>query len=326
MQKDKLFFFDVNHSGNYNESVDFLYQIAGFYSETYEVYILHEKDDYKIISYRDYPNIKHMTFKQLSQKKINITATDVIFTPESYIDVIKNLKENKVPATIVLVCMSYSQILLSLSLGDNWLHYNIKHVIVPNESVKEFCQSIFPSVKYHTFNQQMQEMDKIDFSEVIPLPTIVIGNGMQGEVSSFVNHFFLKYPQYSFIPIRTLNSGDLDHAYIQLKESSCLVLLDSSVSDYQIAKMAANVDCPVLGIAPQLPPQWLYDENGYRYGEWTSNYYRLVDMVAQFIESWLTDTYEHKTIDKINNQANTNDFVKEIIEEKKKLIENKTKK
>ena len=69
-------------------------------------------------------------------------------------------------------------------------------------------------------------------------------------------------------------------------ETSCLSVWVDEISGYgtfPLESMKSNV--PVLGLVPNLLPEWMTEENGL----WINNKIQLVDFIADYLQNWLED-------------------------------------
>jgi hypothetical protein len=75
---------------------------------------------------------------------------------------------------------------------------------------------------------------------------------------------------------------------------------------------------PVLGVVPNLLPQWLNEENGF----WINNKIQTVDFIADILQNWLEDNlkpelYENikKTVESLPTKESFNKNVLDLFEE-----------
>jgi hypothetical protein len=69
-------------------------------------------------------------------------------------------------------------------------------------------------------------------------------------------------------------------------ETSCLSVWVDEISGYgtfPLESMKSNV--PVLGLVPNLLPEWMTEENGL----WINNKTQIVDFIADYLQNWLED-------------------------------------
>ena len=70
-----------------------------------------------------------------------------------------------------------------------------------------------------------------------------------------------------------------------LKESFVSIWVDkeSGFGTYPIESMISNT--PVIGLVPNLKPDWLNENNGI----WTYEFNEIIDVTANFAQNWLED-------------------------------------
>ena len=97
-------------------------------------------------------------------------------------------------------------------------------------------------------------------------------------------------------------------------ETSCLSVWIDEVSGYGTFPLESmKCGIPVLGVVPNLLPEWLNEDNGL----WINNKIQLVDFIADYLQNWLEDNVNEnlfiemkKTVDSLQTKEN---FEKESV-------------
>jgi len=116
-------------------------------------------------------------------------------------------------------------------------------------------------------------------------PIISVHSREPRDTANLIKAFYIKFPQYRWITFRDMrNLSEKDFA--RGLENSCLSVWIDETSGYgtfPLESMKCNV--PVLGIVPNLIPEWMNDDNGL----WINNKIQLPDFVADYLQNWLED-------------------------------------
>lgn len=295
--KNSAFFFVEDYNGNYNYKTEYFYAVANFYySKGLNVYMVHEKVDYKI-PYQNYDKLVHISFEEISEnKEIKITPVDYIFVPEIYIEVVAQMRKQKVPAEIIVVSQDYNKIFDPLEIGENWLMHGIKHVITVSEEQRKYLLDFFPSLDVRVLNPFVAD-DFIPATEPRkPIVTFISGN--ERIVENTVKKFQTKYTQYAWIPFKIISPLSTADMARQLKESACAVDLEEYSPFKLEALQAFKTKTPVIGLLPKLSLQWLNKEGKVKNNAvWTINEMQIIDFLALFIDKWVTDQLDDSVIE-----------------------------
>jgi glycosyltransferase involved in cell wall biosynthesis len=78
---------------------------------------------------------------------------------------------------------------------------------------------------------------------------------------------------------------------------------------------------PVIGMVPNLKPEWLNEDNGL----WLVNKNSIVDVIADFVQNWLEDNINPELYSEMESTANTysdfEKFEKSVLETFSNIIE-----
>ena len=146
-----------------------------------------------------------------------------------------------------------------------------------------------------------------DFKPInLPLkPYVAISCRDRAVHRKLISEFYLKFPQLRWITFRDMVQMSYDEFSSNLKECMVSVWVDdeSTFGTFPLESMKSNV--PVIGKVPNLPAEWMTEENGI----WITDKTLFADVIADFIQNWLEDNikpemYEEmkKTSDKYSNK------------------------
>jgi glycosyltransferase involved in cell wall biosynthesis len=140
---------------------------------------------------------------------------------------------------------------------------------------------------------------------------------------NLIKTFYAKFPQYRWITFRDLRGLSQEEFTNAMKESFSSVWIDniSSFGTFPLESMKMGI--PVIGLVPNLTPEWMNEENGI----WINNQNMLVDVIADFIQNWLEDNINPKLYEEmeitINKLSTQEKFDSEVVELFTKMIDNR---
>jgi hypothetical protein len=111
---------------------------------------------------------------------------------------------------------------------------------------------------------------------------------------------------------------NVDQFAEELKNCFVSVWIDevSSYGTFPLESMKTNI--PVIGLVPNIIPEWMNEDNGL----WINNKTQVVDFLADYIQNWLEDNtnpkiiYEmEKTVESLPTKENFTNKVKELFNE-----------
>ncbi len=87
----------------------------------------------------------------------------------------------------------------------------------------------------------------------------------------------------------------------KLRESFVSVWIDetSSYGTFPLESMKSNV--PVIGLVPNVLPNWINEDNGI----WVNNKTHIVDVLADHLQNWLEDNVSDEFLEKIKTTVDS---------------------
>jgi glycosyltransferase involved in cell wall biosynthesis len=116
-------------------------------------------------------------------------------------------------------------------------------------------------------------------------PIITVHSRDQRDTVNLIKTFYIKFPQYRWITFRDMRNLT-ETEFAKGLDESCLSVWIDDVSGYgtfPLESMKCGV--PVLGLVPNLLPEWMTEDNGL----WINNKTQLVDFIADYLQNWLED-------------------------------------
>jgi glycosyltransferase involved in cell wall biosynthesis len=151
-----------------------------------------------------------------------------------------------------------------------------------------------------------------------PMPIIGVHSREQEDTINLIKTFYLRFPQYRWFTFRDLRG--LSHEQFANAVSECMLTVwidsESGYGTFPLESMKSGV--PVMGIAPELVPYWMNEENGI----WIKDRILLPELLGDWIQNWLEDNiapsiYENmeKTISSLPSRDDFENKVLSLFEE-----------
>ena len=192
---------------------------------------------------------------------------------------VKNL-----PCGKIVLCQAYDHVLETLSPGATWQQYGFYKCIATSETQKEEISKIMRNISFDIIKPTIS--DCFVKQTHPPKPIILVHTREQREGLNLIKSFYLKYPQFRFFTFRDLRGLSEEEFANAMKDAFLGVWVDttSSFGTFPIECMASGI--PVIGKVPNLKPEWMNEKNGV----WVENTLQIVDVIADFAQTWLEDS------------------------------------
>lgn len=279
----KIYFFVMDTKGNPLASLATIYEHARILRELgYDALILHEKSDYTPVGLslgEVYAQIPHTS---IEKQQLKVNTQDFIVIPEIFANVME--QTSKLPSKRIVFSQSFDYIFEMLLPGKNWADFGITDVITTTEKQKEYVENLFSKrVKAEVIPVSIPEYFKP--SETPKKPIIAISTRDQRDLVKIYKTFYLKYPHLKWVSFRDMRGLPKEVFAKSLAESCLAVWIDdnSAFGTFPIEAMKSNV--PVLGVVPNMVPDWMTDKNGL----WTHDPLMVADLAANYFQTWLED-------------------------------------
>jgi hypothetical protein len=319
-KKFRIFFFVMDTKGNVVASLANIYEHARILRQLgYDAQILHEKSDYMSvvpILGDEYSDIPHVS---ADNQQLKVSSQDFIIIPEIFANVMEQTA--KLPSKRIVFLQSYDYIFEMLMPGKNWAEYGITDVITTTQKQKEYVEDLF-------LNRVNAEVIPVSIpsyfkeSDKPKKPIIAISTRDQRDLVKIYKRFYLKYPHLKWVSFRDMRGLPRETFASSLAESCLAIWVDeiSSFGTFPVEAMKCNV--PVLGLVPNMVPEWMADKNGL----WTHDSLAITDLAANYFQAWLEDSEPQEIfeeMEKIKNLYTVEQQTEKIKEVYGRIVENR---
>ena len=320
-KKSRIYFLVQDTKGNAKASIRYIYEMAmTLKNKGFNAIMLHETPDY--FGVKDWLGEDYMTnleHRPIEGSNLEISPEDLIVVPEIYGFIMDQI--TKLPCGKVVLSQSYDYIFETLQPGQTWTQLGFHKCITTSEKQKELISTTMRSVSVDVIEPTISEV--FQKQEFPPKTIIGVHTREHRDTVNLIKTFYAKFPQYRWITFRDLR-GLSQHEFTNaMKESFASVWIDniSSFGTFPLESMKMGI--PVVGLVPNLTPEWMNEENGI----WINNQNMLVDVIADFIQNWLEDNINPKLYEEmemtINNLSTQEKFDSDVVELFTKMIDNR---
>ena len=320
-KKSRIYFIVQDTKGNAKASIRYIYEMAmSLKNNGFNAIILHETPEYFGVT--DWLGEEYMTnldHKSIEGTNLEISPEDLIVIPEIYGFIMDQI--TKLPCGKIVLSQSYDYIFETLQPGQTWTQLGFHKCITTSEKQKEYISSTMRSVSVDVIEPTISEVFE---KQKFPPKTIIgVHTRDHRDTVNLIKTFYTKFPQYRWITFRDLRGLSQEEFTNAMKESFSSVWIDniSSFGTFPLESMKMGI--PVIGLVPNLTPEWMNEENGI----WINNQNMLVDVIADFIQNWLEDNINPKLYEEmeitINKLSTQEKFDSEVVELFTKMIDNR---
>jgi len=317
-KKSRLYFLVQDTKGNAKASVSFIYNMALTLKKAgYNSIILHEKPDYVGVSgWMGEEYMKELPHKSIEGQNLEVSPEDFLVIPELYGFVMSQV--SKLPCGKIVLCQAYDHILETLQPGQTWSQHGFLKCITTSEMQKQYLENVMRNTSFDILKPFIS--DNFTKQTLPPKPIVAIHTREQRDTANIIKTFYIKFPQYRWVTFRDMRNMDEKQFANVLKECFVSVWIDetSSYGTFPLESMKTNV--PVIGLVPNLLPEWMTENNGV----WVNNKTHVVDFVADFLQNWLEDNVKPELYDEmlktVENTSSKKEFEKVTIDLFQKYI------
>jgi len=283
-KKSRIYLLVQDTKGNAKASLSYIYNLGmALLKEGYNPIMLHEKSDYTgVQSWLGQEYMDLLPHKPIEGENLEVSPEDFIILPELYGFVMSQI--SKLPCGKIVLCQAYDHILETLQPGQTWSQLGFFKCIATSEIQKEYLENVMRNISFDILKPFIS--DNFVPNSLPPKPIIAIHARDQRESTNIIKSFYIKFPQYRWITFRDMRGLSETEFAKTLKECFLSVWIDetSSYGTFPLESMKCNV--PVLGLAPNLVPEWMNEDNGI----WVNNKIQIVDYISDFLQNWLEDS------------------------------------
>ena len=310
----RIYFLTQDTKGNAKASVRFIYQVAKTLKDAgFNPIILHEKNDYAGVAKwlgEEYMNLPH---RVIEGQNLEISPEDFLIVPEIFGFMMEQVKQ--LPCAKVVLAQSYAYIVETLQPGQNWAQYGFFKCLTTTNSQKEYIEKVMRQSSFDVIKPYISE--KFYPKSQPPMPIVAVHTKEQSDAINIIKTFYLKFPQYRWFTFRDLRGLTEVEFSNSLRDCFVSVWIDdeSGFGTFPLESMKSNV--PVIGKVPNLPAEWMTEDNGI----WITDKTLFADVIADFIQNWLEDNIKpemyvemKKTADKYSDKQEFDSSVTTLFE------------
>jgi hypothetical protein len=278
----RIYFLVQDTKGNAKASVRYIYQMAKTLKDNgFNPIILHEKADYSgVVAWldEDYMSIPH---KAIEGQNLEISPEDFLVIPELFGYVMDQVKQ--LPCAKIVLTQQYSHMLETLQPGQSWNQFGFMKCLTTSNKQKEYIERVMRQSSFDVIEPYITDSFKPKSTPAMPI--IGIHTKEQTDAINIIKTFYLKFPQYRWFTFRDLRG--LSEKEFANSLSDCFLSVwiddDSAFGTFPLESMKSGV--PVIGKVPNIPPDWMTEQNGI----WITDKTLFVDVIADYIQNWLED-------------------------------------
>jgi len=288
----RIYFLVQDTKGNAKASVRYIYQMAKTLKDNgFNPIILHEKADYSgVVAWldEDYMSIPH---KAIEGQNLEISPEDFLVIPELFGYVMDQVKQ--LPCAKIVLTQQYSHMLETLQPGQSWNQFGFMKCLTTSNKQKEYIERVMRQSSFDVIEPYITDSFKPKSTPAMPI--IGIHTKEQTDAINIIKTFYLKFPQYRWFTFRDLRG--LSEKEFANSLSDCFLSVwiddDSAFGTFPLESMKSGV--PVIGKVPNIPPDWMTEQNGI----WITDKTLFVDIIADYIQNWLEDNINPETQDEM---------------------------
>ena len=292
----RIYFLTQDTKGNAKASVRFIYQVAKTLKDAgFNPIILHEKNDYSGVAKwlgEEYMNIPH---RVIEGQNLEISPEDFLIVPEIFGFMMEQVKQ--LPCAKVVLAQSYAYIVETLQPGQNWAQYGFFKCLTTTNSQKEYIEKVMRQSSFDVIKPYISE--NFYPKSQPPMPIVAVHTKEQSDAINIIKTFYLKFPQYRWFTFRDLRGLTELEFSNSLRDCFVSVWIDdeSGFGTFPLESMKSNV--PVIGKVPNLPAEWMTEDNGI----WITDKTLFADVIADFIQNWLEDNIKPEMYEEMKKTA-----------------------
>ena len=297
-KKSKLYFFIHYTKGNAKASIKYIYDLALTLKRSgFNSIILHEKPDYTgVASWLGEEYMTEIPHQVIDGQNVEIAPEDFLIVPEIFgfmMDQVKNL-----PCGKIVLTQSYAYMLETLQPGQTWNQYGFFKTITTSEAQKDYISKVMRGQSYDIIEPFIS--DNFKKRNLPPLPIIGVHSREQEDTINLIKTFYLRFPQYRWFTFRDLRGLSQEEFANAISECFVSVWIDrqSGYGTFPLESMKVGV--PVIGITPNLVPEWMNENNGI----WIKDEILLPDIIADWTQNWLEDNISEEMYSNIQETVN----------------------
>lgn len=325
-----IYFFVLDTKGNPSATLRYIYQTAYTLKELgYNVTMLHQEDNFVGVANwlgEKYASLPH---KDVKKQNVEITASDLLFIPEIYANVMSQTKNLPCKRIAILTNMNY--ITEIIPVGVTWFDMGINEVVTTSKYNEKTITEYFPGLKTHIVSPYIPNMFRKNTEPQDLLINVI--SREPSDVNKVIKPFFWKYPVYKWVSFRDLRGLPQETFAEALREAAITIWIDDDTNFGTSLLEAVRCGGLVIAKVPKVASDWMADENGVLDNSiiWFDDIRKVPDVIASVVRTWLIDEIPQEIYDaseKLNGTYTkeqhekevTDVYVNDIFENRKKEL------
>lgn len=279
-----MYFFVVDTKNSPNGGVEYMYDIAlNLQNMGYKVTMLHQEKEFvgpiEWLGER-YSVLEH---KNIEDHNIAISASDFLFIPEVYVNVMTQTKN--LPCKRVVLYQNPEYMLEFFPVGATFSNLNIYDVITTNAYLEGKIKDYFPMVKTGVIRPAVKNCF---YTNDEPKKLIVnLITTESSDLNNIVKPFFWKYPAYNWVSFRDMRGMAQSNFAEVLREGIISVWVDDKTVNAQTALEALKSGNILIAKVPDNIPEWMLEDGELRKDViWFTDFDDLHKILVSVIRGW----------------------------------------
>lgn len=297
-KKNRIYFFVMDSKGAPLGSLAYIYETAYQLKEMgYNVHMLHAEKDFVGVEGwlgEKYSSLPHEKVDKGSD--IPVSPSDILFIPELFANVMTYTKS--LPCKRVVILQNLSYLTDFIQPGISWEDLKIRDCVATTEKLAERAKEYFPSLQTYIVRPSIPDYFKNN-KEPRQLIINVVAKDKK-DTDAIIKPFYWKHPEYKWVALRDIKNIPRENFANILKEGVATIWCDNDTCFGYSALEAMAEGNIIIGKIPESEPEWMFkDGKLLDNGLWYYNTKDAPDVIASFIEAYITNTIPQKMYDEM---------------------------
>lgn len=287
-KQNNIYFFVLDTKGTPSGSLKYIYNLALILKEDgYSVSMLHSEEEFigvKSWLGEQYASLPHYN---INKDKINMFASDLLFIPEIYSQVMNQTRN--LPCKRIAILQNYDYLVEQMPYTAQWGTFGIMDAITNSDYQKEKLHKIFPYVK----TTRIEPFISNEFVATTKPKNMIINivSKYPNDVPQIVKPFYWKYPMFKWVSFKDIRGLSTEEFAKAVKEAAVTIVVDDTMSFGYAALESMASDTLTMVKIPTTHVDWMENDKGSLSNGcvWFNDYDTLHSQLATVVRSWITD-------------------------------------
>jgi hypothetical protein len=175
-----------------------------------------------------------------------------------------------------------------MPVGVTMSDLNIYDAITTNETLMNKLKGYFPNLNVRVVRPSISDVFTNNDEPKKLIVNLITPTA--NEVNDIVKPFYWKNPLYKWLSFRDLKGIPQVMLADVMREAAITVWVDDMTNNGQMALEALKSGSILIAKVPQVTPEWMLENNDYRFGIiWVDSYDMLHDVIASVVRGWTRD-------------------------------------